>query len=212
MSCSPFDLRDYFLKELTSPQQFQVEAHIKTCTGCRDEMERLRITEAALFSLRDEEIPQRIGFVSDKIFEPSPMRRWFAAFWGSTARLGFASAVVLSVAMSFSAWRRTPAPAAGTPETAVVKPAAVPAALTPADMDRRIQEAVVKAVADLEARYAEQNRVQLADFKRETEFARQRLEIAAANFEMSERHWNNDRGLGMVTGPVESGDPKGGPK
>jgi len=106
MSCSPFDLRDYFLKELSTPQQLQVEAHVKTCVACHEEMERLRFTEAALFSLREEEIPQRIGFVSDKIFEPSPVRRWFAAFWGSTARLGFASAVVLSVAMSFSAWHR----------------------------------------------------------------------------------------------------------
>ena len=72
MSCSPFDLRDYFLKELTDPQQRQVEAHVKNLPACREEMERLRMTEAALFSLRDEEIPQRIAFVSDKIFEPSP--------------------------------------------------------------------------------------------------------------------------------------------
>ena len=113
MSCSPFDLRDYFLHELTNPQQLQVETHVKTCDACREEVERLRNTEAALFSLRDEEIPQRIGFVSDKIFEPSPARRWFAAFWGSTARLGFASAAMLSVAMTFSAWHRTPAPATG---------------------------------------------------------------------------------------------------
>ena len=73
MSCSPFDLRDYFLKELTDPQQRQVEAHVKTCPPCREELERLRLTEAALSALRDEEIPQRIAFVSDKIFEPSPL-------------------------------------------------------------------------------------------------------------------------------------------
>ena len=52
MSCSPFDLRDYFLKELPDPQQRQVEAHVKTCQPCREELERLRLTEAALFSLR----------------------------------------------------------------------------------------------------------------------------------------------------------------
>jgi hypothetical protein len=81
MSCSPFDLKDYFLKELTVPQAAQVEDHIHTCSGCREEFDRLRLTEAALFSLRDEEIPQRIGFVSDKIFEPSPVRRWTYEFW-----------------------------------------------------------------------------------------------------------------------------------
>src|SRR5579872_2331072 len=106
MSCSPFDLRDYFLQELADPQQRQVEAHIRGCDPCREELDRLRITEAALFSLRDEEIPQRIAFVSDKIFEPSPWRRWLAAFWGSTARLGFASAAMLSAAILFSALTR----------------------------------------------------------------------------------------------------------
>ena len=29
MSCSPFDLKDYFLKELPPPQRVQVEAHVR---------------------------------------------------------------------------------------------------------------------------------------------------------------------------------------
>jgi anti-sigma factor RsiW len=95
MNCSPFDLRDYFLKELTDDQQRQVEAHAQSCAACRDELDRLRLTGVALSSLRDEEIPQRIGFVSDPVFA----RSWWAAFWGSTARLGFASAALLSVAI-----------------------------------------------------------------------------------------------------------------
>jgi len=99
MSCSPFDLRDYFLKELPEPEGKQVEVHMKTCAACREELERLRLTEAALVSLRDEEIPQRLAFVSDKIFEPSPWRRGWAAFWNSGARLGFASATMLSAAL-----------------------------------------------------------------------------------------------------------------
>ncbi len=97
MSCSPFDLRDYFLKELSDPQQRQVEAHVKDCPACRQELEQLQLTQTALFSLRDEEIPQRIAFVSDPVFEPSSAQRWWAAFWGSPARLGFAGAAMLSV-------------------------------------------------------------------------------------------------------------------
>ena len=112
MSCSPFDLKDYFLKELPSPQALEVEAHVKTCQACREELDRLHMTQAALFSLRDEEIPQRIAFVSDKVFEPSPWRRGWNAFWGSTARLGFASAAILSAAIFFFAATR-PAPAPG---------------------------------------------------------------------------------------------------
>ena len=99
MSCSPFDLRDYFLKELPESEGKQVEVHVKTCAACREELERLRLTEAALVSLRDEEIPQRLAFVSDKIFGPSPWRRGWAAFWNSGARLGFASAAMLSAAL-----------------------------------------------------------------------------------------------------------------
>jgi anti-sigma factor RsiW len=134
MSCSPFDLRDYYLKELTDPQQRQMEAHIKDCPACREELDQLRLTQAALFSLRDEEIPQRIAFVSDPVFQPSRARRWWTAFWGSSGRLGFASAAMLSAALLFSALTRTasPAPVAG---------------LSSAEIDRRIQQAVYSSEA-----------------------------------------------------------------
>ena len=129
MNCSPFDLRDYFLKELTDPQQRQVEAHVQDCSGCREELDRLRLTEAALCSLRDEEIPQRIGFVSDPVFERS---RW-AAFWGSPARLGFAGAAMLSVAILVLGLTHAPA---------VFSSQAV---YSRAEVDRRIQAAVSAA-------------------------------------------------------------------
>jgi len=44
MSCSPFDLKDYFLKELADPQRRQVEAHVKSCEPCREELDRLQLT------------------------------------------------------------------------------------------------------------------------------------------------------------------------
>ena len=127
MSCSPFDLRDFYLKELTDPQQRQVEAHVKDCSACREELERLRLTQAALFSLRDEEIPQRIAFVSDPVFEPSGARRWWNAFWGSSARLGFTAAAMLSAALLVSTLARPAAPAA---------------AISSVEVDRRIQQAI----------------------------------------------------------------------
>ena len=66
----------------------------------------------------------------------------------------------------------------------------------------------MKAVADVDARYAEKNRLQLAQFQRETEFARQKFQIAAAGYEMAQRRSANSRVLGMVTGGEERGDPK----
>jgi hypothetical protein len=110
MSCSPFDIRDYHFQELTDPQRLQVESHVKTCRPCREELAQLQLTESALFTLREEEIPQRIAFVSDPVFEPSPFRRFFSDLWGSTARLGFASAAMLSTALVvFSLTRPAPA-------------------------------------------------------------------------------------------------------
>ena len=134
MSCSPFDLRDYYLKELTDPQQRQVESHVKDCSACREELERLRLTQAALFSLRDEEIPQRIAFVSDPVFEPSGPRRWWTALWGSPGRLGFASAAMLSAALLIYAltWTSGRGPAAG---------------LSSSEIDSRIQQAVYASEA-----------------------------------------------------------------
>lgn len=143
MSCSPFDLRDYFFGELPEDQRRQVELHGKNCAACREELERLAATQSALLSLRDEEIPQRIGFVSDRVYEPSAALRWWRAFWGSAPRLGFASAAMLSAAIIFSAAHR-PAPAAS--------PAADVAKIE-ADFSQRLDEAVERAVAETDARY-----------------------------------------------------------
>ncbi|HWC99133.1 MAG TPA: hypothetical protein VG456_20375 [Candidatus Sulfopaludibacter sp.] len=150
MSCSPFDLKDYFLKELTDPQQrCEMEVHIAECRSCSEELDQLRFTEAALFTLREEEIPQRIAFVSDQVFEPSAWRRWLAAFWDSSARLGFASAAMLSVALVvFATTRPAPAPA---PQASTM---AASAAVDQADIERRVQTAADKAAQAIEARYA----------------------------------------------------------
>ena len=136
MSCSPYDLRDYLLDELTPPQQGEVRVHLKSCAPCHTELDALRSTHAALLTVRDEEMPQRIGFVSDKVFEPSPLRRWFAGFWTSAARLGFASSALLSAALLVHALR---------PATPIMH-SPVPPAITQAELDTRIQQAVALQV------------------------------------------------------------------
>jgi anti-sigma factor RsiW len=144
-------LRDYTLKELSETERQQVDAHVRGCAACREEVERLRLTEAALFALRDEEIPQRIAFVSDKIFEPSPWRRAWTAFWGSGARLGFASAAMLSTALIVFSLARPAGTPAG-PASARVPAVFATASLSEAEIQQRIQAAVDKAVADQEVR------------------------------------------------------------
>ena len=130
MSCSPFDLRDYYFKDLAENERRLTEAHVRTCAHCREELDRLRGTETALLALPDEEIPQRIGFISDPVFQPSAFRRGWEALWGSAARLGFASAAMLSVALVVFS---------------VTRPAPVATALAPA-IDRARLEASSAAV------------------------------------------------------------------
>jgi anti-sigma factor RsiW len=203
MSCSPFDLKDYFLQELPSPERVQVEAHVNHCPACREELERLQLTASALFSLRDEEIPQRIAFVSDQIFEPSPLRRWFSGFWGSTARLGFASALMLSASIFyFAATRPAPAPAhtAVTPSMAAVTP-------TPQQVQQQIQQAVSKAVAEVEARQSEKTRQLVADFEQRNDDTLRSVRWMAGELDANRKRAQVTRVMALAQ-PAESGEIK----
>ena len=209
MSCSPFDLNDYFLKELPPPQRLQVEAHVRNCAMCSQELDRLQMTEAALFSLRDEEIPQRIAFVSDKIFEPSPLRRWFDAFWGSSARLCFASAALLSCSIFyFAATRKAPAPN----PPAVIRTVAAgvsPRDVSPskAEIDQQIQQAVAIAVAEVEARQTEKANKLVADLEHRSDEMRRSLQLVAGEYELNRKHAQGNDKLALVQ-PSDGGDPK----
>src|ERR1035441_662189 len=199
MSCSPFDLRDYFLKELPDSEQRQVEAHVRNCQPCLEELDRLRLTEAALFALREEEIPRRIAFVSDKIFEPSPWRRWWAALWASTARLAFASAAMLSIAIMVSALRPV--------GQIAVRPSApqVVNAVSDTEIQSRIDTAVAKAVAQVDARQTEKTKQLVADL----ESTRQRLLWAASEFDLYQKRAKTVQVLASYGPPrADNGDLK----
>ena len=175
MSCSPIDVKDYFLKELADPDRRRMEIHLKSCPACREELERLNLTQAALFSLREEDIPQRIAFVSDKIFEPSPWRRRLSAFWGSAARLGFCSAAMLSAAiLVFALTHPAPAPVAQT-QSAPAASLTSASSIADAALERRIQAAVDKAVAESEARQEKKTAEAVAEVERRDLEERRRL-------------------------------------
>lgn len=97
MSQAPHDLRDYLFDELRSDERLEVEAYLSTSAEAREELDRLRTTQQALRSVPDEEMPRRIGFISDKVFEPSRARRWWLGFWDAAPRFGFSMAAVLLV-------------------------------------------------------------------------------------------------------------------
>jgi anti-sigma factor RsiW len=94
MSCS-IDLKAYVVDELARNERGVVEDHMRSCQSCREELDRLTLTQAALASLEDEEVPRRIAFVSDRVFEP----RWWQTMWRSGPAMGFASAALLAAAI-----------------------------------------------------------------------------------------------------------------
>ncbi|MBM3812692.1 MAG: zf-HC2 domain-containing protein [Acidimicrobiia bacterium] len=144
MNCSSFDLKAYSLGEAASAERREVETHLAGCADCRRETERLGLTRSALLTLREEEPPRRIGFVSDKVFEP----RWYERFWQSGPRLGFASAALLSCAILVHAFVRTEAPV--TPAGAGLSAAQVES-IVDAELSKRLDTAVRQAVARTEA-------------------------------------------------------------
>src|SRR6476660_9291968 len=95
MSCisadSKPDWKAYVLRELSPDESRQAETHLATCSTCHEEVATLRLTLDTLSALREEEVPRRIAFVSDKVFEP----RW----WQRVLNPTFAAAALLSAAI-----------------------------------------------------------------------------------------------------------------
>ena len=102
MSCQSYDWKAYALGELDRPGREQAETHHSTCASCREELATLRLTLDALSTLREEEIPRRIAFVSDKVFEP----RW----WQRVFSPNFAAACVIAAAILVHAYARPSGP------------------------------------------------------------------------------------------------------
>ena len=145
MMCAPFDLKDYFFGELDADQRESVERHVDACGGCRSELEALSLTRSAVLCMREEELPRRIAFVSDKVFKP----RWWQKFMTSGPQLGFASAAMLAVAIVFHAVH-APAVIQSTPNVTQLAQK-----VDEAEITRRVQAAVEKVVLENQSREAE---------------------------------------------------------
>jgi len=98
MNCESYDWKAYALGELDRPARTEAESHAATCASCRNELATLRLTLDTLSTLREEEMPRRIAFVSDKVFEP----RW----WQRVFSPNFAAACVIAGAILVHAFAR----------------------------------------------------------------------------------------------------------
>ena len=132
MNCEKYDWKAYALGELATNERREAEGHAATCDGCRGELAHVRLTIDTLSALREEEVPRRIAFVSDKVFEP----RW----WDVFLKPSFAAALVLAAAIVTHGYlMRAPA-------------------LDEATIQTRVNQAVMRAVADVEQRNADLDR------------------------------------------------------
>jgi anti-sigma factor RsiW len=86
------DWKAYLLGELTPEVSRQAETHLAACSNCHEEVATLRLTLDTLSTLREEEVPRRIAFVSDKVFEP---RWWQRVFTPTFAAGALVAAAIL---------------------------------------------------------------------------------------------------------------------
>lgn len=173
------DLNAYFLGEGTPAERAAAEALLASTPEAREDAERLQSTLAALRSLPQEEIPRRIAFVSDPVFQPS----WWQRFWQSTPQLGFASAAMLAVAIGAHGWFTRPLPVVAT--AAPVAQVQTVATVSQQDIDA----AVAKAVAAVEARQqaATEQKVQVAikDYEKRLQME---MRMMAASYEENQNY------------------------
>lgn len=177
MTCTQKDLvRDYAMEELNGAERKAMETHLAGCGECTDELAGLRVTTAALRILPDMEIPRRIAFVSDKVFEASPVARFFGGFWNSAARLGFASACLLAGAVVFSALHR-PAEVRTVVQAANYPPTDVAAAVQMAVAQVRREDArnAKAALAAVEQKYDQKQRALMISVQESFEVMQKRM-------------------------------------
>jgi hypothetical protein len=157
MNCPTSDLRDFFFDALDPVERRQMEAHVAACDTCGAELETLRLTATALRAIPDEEIPRRIAFVSDKVFEPSPAVRWWQAFWLSGARMTAAAVALLAIAIFVHAFTRPPV--AEAPRGISI------ATVKQSDIQPLVDKAVMQAVAASDARHEREMRETIGAFE-----------------------------------------------
>jgi len=166
------DWKAYVLGELDAHTRREAEAHAASCAACQEEAASLRITLDAMATLREEEMPRRIAFVSDKVFEP----KWWQVF----LRPSFAAAAVIAAAILVHAFVGPTAAPQVVPmtQTSAQIDAATLESRVSAEVGKRVEEqlrtslnsalnaAVTKAVADARQRDEEHTAQMLAAAER----------------------------------------------
>ena len=132
------DWKAYALGEMDAKARREAEAHAATCVGCQEEMASLRVTLDAMATLSEEEMPRRIAFVSDKVFEP----KW----WQMFLKPSFAGAAAIALAILVHGFVRPVAVPQQPVPVAQVDAAAIEQRVS-AEVAKRVEEQVNAAVS-----------------------------------------------------------------
>ncbi len=141
MNNPEIDLTAYALGDSSPAEREAAAALLASSPEARDEFERLQYTLTALHSVGEEEMPRRIAFISDPVFEAP----WWQRLLGSGPRLGFAGASLLAAAITAHGYFMRPLPV-------VVQSPVQSVQISQMDVD----SAVAKAVQLIEARQQKQ--------------------------------------------------------
>jgi hypothetical protein len=177
MNCS-VDLKAYVVDEVTRQERGLVEDHVRGCQSCREELDRLNLTRSALASLEDEEIPRRIAFVSDRVFEP----RWWQTIWHSGPVMGFASAAVLAAAILVVGFARPAAVDTAQIEKQVESRVSAQVQAVVNEARAKQADEFAKVLKATETRYETQRQADLATFQEAAGYYQKqmaRLEVAS---------------------------------
>lgn len=168
MVCPQFDWKEYVLGETPAAGQASLERHLGECAECRQEVESLRLTLAAMRRLPERELPRRISFVSDPVFEVS----WWRRFWTSGPQLGFASAAMLSMAILVHAAipkQPAPAPVLSSQQQVEERVAREVARRLPDEVRRMVRSELKPVLDDLTSRIEDLDKTRLAGVERRVE-------------------------------------------
>lgn len=175
-------LLEFLMQEIPPEGRRDIENHLRGCRACSQEMTELKRTLSFVARAEtSEEIPRRIRIVAE------PAGRW-TAWWRNPARLAFAGAGLLCLAIALLALFRTTisyengnfqiafgAPAA----SSVTRFGASPAATIPAMGSRRaleqaqVYEMISQAMAASEAQHQRQLQETIKEISQKMEQRRQ---------------------------------------
>ncbi len=171
-------LLEFLMQEISPEDRRDIERHLEGCRVCSQEMAELKQTISLVARAEvSEEIPRRIRIVAE------PAGRW-AAFWRNPARLAFAGAGLMCIAIALLALFRTTVSyqngnfqiAFGAPAASSGAPfAGAPSATASAVSSRRpleqaqVYEMISQAMAASEAEHQRQSQVMAKEISQRME-------------------------------------------